>query len=165
MKSLPKTLNHKTRGWLVLAFTSCMHYPSCLSFRQGSPSLPLYSPCRSAEEHRGCLRSWLVTSARKNKALSAWIQSLPRWKACMAASEAQLIPAGGPPSMLQHLHCAKEDKDVREVKRHAQDNQSGMGQKGNLPKPISSCRHHTLRTNRLGKASTSIERGSLRPKL
>lgn len=158
---MSKTLDHKTRGWLVLAFTSCMHYPSCLSFEQGSPSLPLCNPCRSAEEHRGCLRS----SARKNKALSAWIQSLPRWKARMAASEAQLIPAGGPPSMLQHLHCAKEDKDVREVKRHAQDNQSGMGQKGNLPKLISSCSHHTLRTDRLGKVSSSIERGSLRPKL
>ena len=62
-----------------------------------------------------------MTSVRKNKALSAWAQSLPRWKAYLATPNAQLIPAGDLPGHLQHLHCATEGADVSEVKPHAED--------------------------------------------
>lgn len=60
-----------------------------------------------------------MTSVRKNKALGVWAQSLPRWKAYQATPNAQLILAGGLPRRLRHLHCAKEDADVGEVKQRA----------------------------------------------
>lgn len=41
-----------------------------------------------------------MISVRKNKALSAGVQSLPRWKAYLATPNSQLIPAGGLPSEL-----------------------------------------------------------------
>ena len=62
-----------------------------------------------------------MTCVRKNKALSAWAKSLPRWKAYLATPNAQLIPAGDLPGHLQHLHCATEGADVSEVKPHAED--------------------------------------------
>lgn len=68
-----------------------------------------------------------MTSVRKNEALSAWVQSLPWWKVYPAPPNARLIPAGGLPRRLQHLHCAREDADVREVKQHVWDHGSRMG--------------------------------------
>lgn len=68
-----------------------------------------------------------MRSVRKNKALSAWAHSLPRWKAYLATPNAQLIPTGGLPSELQHRHWTTEDMDVREVKRPAQDHRSRTG--------------------------------------
>lgn len=107
---------------VILSFKACVHFPSHLSLSHGNyPLAPIISPCRSAEEYRGCLGSWLATSVGKNKASSAWVQSLSSWKAYLATPNSQLIPAVGLPRELQHLHCATEDEDVREVKRHAQD--------------------------------------------
>lgn len=77
----PKTLDHKTRGWLFLTFKSCVQYLSSLFLglnQGGSLSVPTITPVdlqKSTGMGGGCLRSWLVTSVRKNKALSAWVQS------------------------------------------------------------------------------------------
>lgn len=71
-----------------------------------------------------------MTCVSKNKALSAWVQqSLPRWKAHLATPNAWLIPAGGLPSMLQHLHCTTEDAGMSE-RRSDTLRITGVGRRG-----------------------------------